>query len=138
MSNKQFKSQASSSRAVSTTSSATFGTSGIGGFAALQPFGRASASPLSYVYEPPDLSTISEPSVVVAFKNLQKKDSITKAKALEELQSYVASEKAKNKRVEDPTLQAWVGHDEWFHSILYQVVIQCCLLDLAIPTNIYR
>ncbi|MCJ1380931.1 hypothetical protein MMC17_004040 [Xylographa soralifera] len=108
MSKKQFKSQASSSRAVSTTLGAIFGTSGTGGFAASQPFGGASASPLSYVYESPDLSGISEPNVVVAFKNLQKKDSRTKAKALEELQSYISSEKLKKSGVEDPILEAWI------------------------------
>ncbi|MCJ1432310.1 hypothetical protein MMC27_001666 [Xylographa pallens] len=113
MSKKQFKSQASSSRAVSTTSGANFGTSGTGVFANLQPFGGASASPLSYVYEPPDLSSISEPNVVVAFKNLQKKDSITKAKALEELHLYIVSEKSKKSGVEDPILEAWVGPDGW-------------------------
>ena len=138
MSKKQFKSQASSSRAVSTTFGATSGTSGIGGFAASQPFGGASGSLLSYVYEPPDLSTISEPNIVVAFKNLQKKDGTTKAKALEELQSYIASEQFKQDGVEDPVMEAWVGHDGWFHSISCQIVIQCCLLDHAISTNIYR
>lgn len=68
---KKFKSQASSARAAS----------GLGGFGT---FGTA-VSPLSYIAEQPDLSQISEPNVVVAFKNLSKKDSVTKAKALDEL-----------------------------------------------------
>ncbi|MCJ1287927.1 hypothetical protein MMC26_007279 [Xylographa opegraphella] len=111
MSKKQFKSQASSSRAVSTTFGAPFGTSGTvgtGSFAASQPFGGTSASLLSYVYEPPNLSSISEPSVVVAFKNLQKKDGTTRAKALEELQSYIAADNFKKNGVEDPILEAWI------------------------------
>ncbi|MCJ1388866.1 hypothetical protein MMC18_001716 [Xylographa bjoerkii] len=108
MSKKQFKSQASSSRAASNSFGATLGSFGDGGFAAPLPFGAALASPLSYVYEPPDLSSISEPNVVVAFKNLQKKDSITKAKALEELQSYITSENVTKNGVEDPVLEAWI------------------------------
>ncbi|MCJ1398227.1 hypothetical protein MMC11_001424 [Xylographa trunciseda] len=108
MSKKQFKSLASSSRAFSNTFGATSGTLGDGSFAVSQPFGGASISPLSYVYEPPDLSSISEPNLVVAFKNLQKKDSITKAKALEELLSYITAEKVKPNGVEDPVLEAWI------------------------------
>ncbi|KAL8799123.1 MAG: hypothetical protein Q9182_006129 [Xanthomendoza sp. 2 TL-2023] len=106
MSKKQFKHQASSSRAASgafAASDGAFGTfaGGSGGF------GSVSSSPLSYVYEPPDLSNISEPNIVVAFKNLQKKDSITKAKALEDLQSHVSSPRTTN-GVEDAVLEAWI------------------------------
>ncbi|KAJ9659302.1 hypothetical protein H2198_003178 [Neophaeococcomyces mojaviensis] len=68
---KGFKSQASSARAAS-----TFG--GLGTF-------QTTTSPLSYIAEQPDLSQITEPQVVVALKNLGKKDSTTKAKALDEL-----------------------------------------------------
>ncbi|KAI4248736.1 MAG: hypothetical protein LQ352_005828, partial [Teloschistes flavicans] len=104
MSKKQFKSQASSSRAVSgafAASDGTLGTFGGGGF------GLVSSSPLSYVYEPPDLSAISEPNIVVAFKNVQKKDSTTKAKALEDLLQYTtALEKANG--VENAVLDAWI------------------------------
>ncbi|KAL8950264.1 MAG: hypothetical protein Q9222_003689 [Ikaeria aurantiellina] len=103
MSKKQFKSQASSSRAVSGAFSApdgTFGKIGGGGF------GIVSASPLSYVYEPPELSTISDPNVIVAFKNVQKKDSTTKAKALEDLQKYISAVEA-NAGVENAILDAW-------------------------------
>ena len=138
MSKKQFKSQASSSRAVSNTFGAPLEPFGDGGFTKSQPFIGASVSPLSYVYEPPDLSNISEPNIVVAFKNLQKKDSTTKGKALEELQSYITSDKVKQNGVEHPVLEAWVGHDGWLCSILCQIVIQFCLLDLTVPPDIHR
>lgn len=105
MSKKQFRSQASSSRAVSGAFAASDGVLGPfdgGGF------GGVSSSPLSYVYEPPDMSTISEPNIVVAFKNVQKKDSTTKAKALEDLLQYsTALEKANG--VENAVLDAWVS-----------------------------
>ncbi|MCJ1473647.1 hypothetical protein MMC13_002298 [Lambiella insularis] len=103
MSKKQFKSQASSSRAISSTFADTTGTFGN------STFGAAPASPLSYVYEFPDLSRISEPNVVVAFKNLQKKDGTTKAKALEDLQAYVISEKVGEEGVESPVLETWIN-----------------------------
>ncbi|KAL8740038.1 MAG: hypothetical protein Q9184_008539, partial [Pyrenodesmia sp. 2 TL-2023] len=100
---KAFKPQASSSRAVSGAfapadgAPARFG----GGF------GAVPASPLSYVYEPPDLSNISEPNVVVAFKNLQKKDSTTKAKALEDLQNFVSGLDSRD-GVEEAVLETWI------------------------------
>ncbi|KAF2807951.1 uncharacterized protein BDZ99DRAFT_420629 [Mytilinidion resinicola] len=98
MSKRQVKAQASSSRAASSA----FG-SGFGAASAIA-FG-ASSSPLSYVSEPPDLSAISDPNVVVAFKNLSKKDSTTKAKALEDLQTYISSVGG---QVEDGILEAWI------------------------------
>ena len=107
MSKKQFKYQASSSRAASGPFNAVdgaFGSSTRGGGA----FGAVSSSPLSYVYEPPDLTSISEPNTVVAFKNLQKKDSTTKAKALEDLQRHLSSQNS-NDNVEDAVLGAWVS-----------------------------
>ena len=108
MSKKTFKSQASSSRAVSgafTGDGLAFG-GGIGGTA----FGAVPSSPLSYVYEPPDLTGLSDPNVGVAFKNLQKKDGTTKAKALEDLQIYVSSLGVDTGGAEDAVLTAWVGH----------------------------
>ncbi|EOO00110.1 putative c3hc4 type (ring finger) zinc finger containing protein [Phaeoacremonium minimum UCRPA7] len=48
----------------------------------------SSGSSLSYLAEPPDFSSISDANVVVSFKNLLKKDSTTKAKALEDLVAY--------------------------------------------------
>ena len=98
MSKKSFKSQASSSKAAFGSSSATLGS---------VPFGRTSASTLSYVYEPPDLGQIADATIVVALKNLQKKDGTTKAKALEELQTYVSSLGEDRDALEDALLDAW-------------------------------
>lgn len=109
MSKKQFRSQASSSRAVSGVFGGSDGGLGGGAFGSAPTFGATSPSSLSYIYEPPDLSTISVPNVVVAFKSLQKKDSTTKSKALEELQAYVLSLKPDQGGVEDSILEAWVG-----------------------------
>ncbi|KAK8163654.1 RING zinc finger protein-like protein [Phyllosticta citrichinensis] len=95
MSKRQAKSHASSSRAAASG----FG----GGFGSFSSFG-SSASQLSYVSEPPDLSYISDANTVVLFKNLSKKDSTTKAKALEDLQSHITSPSG----VEDAVLEAWV------------------------------
>lgn len=110
MSKKQFKSQASSSRAVSGASGApegsAFGSTALGG---LSSFGTVPASTLSYFFEPPDLSAISEPNVVVAFKNLLKKDGTTKAKALEDLHAYLLSLRVERGGVEEAILEAWVG-----------------------------
>ena len=98
MSKRQFKSQASSSRAV-------FGNvAGFGGFGS-----GATRSTLSYLTEPPNLSSISDPNVVVAFKNLLKKDSTTKAKGLEDLRLHVlSSPHEKGGGVEQSILEAWV------------------------------
>jgi len=102
MSKKQFKAQASSSRAFS--AGGTFGSSLAGGSA----FGSAS-SPLSYLAEQPDLTAVSDPNVVVNFKNLSKKDSSTKSKALEELHAYVGSLIEQKQELEEAFLEAWVS-----------------------------
>lgn len=102
MSKKQFKAQASSSRAF--TSAGAFGSSLGAGSA----FGSAS-SPLSYLAEQPDLSAVSDPNIVVNFKNLSKKDTSTKSKALEDLQSYVSSLLEQKQELEEAFLEAWVG-----------------------------
>lgn len=109
MSKKSFKSQASSSRAVSGAFGQSEVSSSIGNFGVTSPFGAVPSSSLSYVYEPPDLSSISEPSIVVALKNLQKKDSTTKSKALEELQVYVLSLAVESGGIEEAILGPWVG-----------------------------
>lgn len=97
MSKRQFKSQASSSRAAPGT--------GFGGFG----FTSAAGS-LSYLTPPPDLTNISDANVVVAFKNLLKKDSTTKAKALEDLRAYVQLHPfEQGGGVEEAILEAWVG-----------------------------
>lgn len=90
------KAQASSARAASTFGASAFGSA---------PAFGASSSPLSYVSEPPDLSAISDPNVVVYFRNLSKKDSTTKAKALEDIQTHVAS---LQQPVEEGILEAWI------------------------------
>jgi E3 ubiquitin-protein ligase listerin len=91
---KQFKSQASSARA-----------GGLSGGFSSQTFGSSSSSILSYVQEPPDYSSLGDATVVVSFKNLSKKDATTKAKGLEELQTYV---EAQNGSIDDPYFEAWV------------------------------
>jgi hypothetical protein len=94
-----------SKRAAKSASSARAATTGFGASA----FGSSSAafgvalSQLSYVSEPPDLSGISDSNVVVYFRNLSKRDSTTKAKALEDIQAYIAKEPA-----EDGLIEAWV------------------------------
>ncbi|KAL9610067.1 MAG: hypothetical protein Q9167_005204 [Letrouitia subvulpina] len=104
MSKNKFRSQASSSRAVS----GAFGApSSAGLFGGTTAFGASTSSKLSYVYEPPDLGGIPKPNVIVSFKNLQKKDSTTKAKALEELQTYIASVSS-NDGLEQSILEAWI------------------------------
>lgn len=103
---KKFKSQASSSRAASTAFGAQFGA--FGGFPSSSQKQESSPSSLSYISEPPDLTRISQPQVVVGFKNLLKKDSITKAKALEELQEFITSSQSRNEALEDGLLEAWV------------------------------
>ena len=91
MSKRQFKPQASSGRATSST------------FGSVTAFG-AGSSPLSYLAEPPELSRISDPNVAVAFKGLSKKDSTTKAKALEDIQANVVA----SAEIEEGVLDAWV------------------------------
>ena len=109
MSKKQFKSQASSRRAVSGAFAVTDGSQNAGSFGGPPSLGGVSSSPLSYIYEPPFLSGISDPTVVVSFKNLQKKDSTTKAKALEELAAYIQSRYRKSEKIEEGILEAWLG-----------------------------
>ena len=106
MSKKPFKSQASSSRAVSNAFGGALEDASLG--APQSNFGGLAASPLSHVYEPPDLRTLADPNVVVAFKNVQKKDSITKTKALEDLQGYTVAS-SNRKGLEEAFLEAWVG-----------------------------
>ncbi|KAL5117422.1 hypothetical protein ACEQ8H_004738 [Pleosporales sp. CAS-2024a] len=88
---------ASSARAASALGSSVFGASSAAAFG-------VASSPLSYVSEPPHLAAISDPNVVVYFRNLSKRDSTTKAKALEDIQAYVAKVAA----VEEGLLEAWV------------------------------
>ncbi|KAK4442443.1 hypothetical protein QBC34DRAFT_25201 [Podospora aff. communis PSN243] len=66
--------------------------------------GFSSSTTLSYITPPPDLSSIPQ-EIVVPFKNLLKKDSITKAKALDEILSYV---RGHNGELDESILEAWV------------------------------
>jgi E3 ubiquitin-protein ligase listerin len=98
MSKRQFKSQASSSRVDPSA--------GFGGFGTV-----FAGSTLSYLSEPPNISSIADSNAVVAFKSLLKKDSTTKAKGLEDLRSFVQSHPyGRDGGVEQPILEAWVGH----------------------------
>ena len=99
MSKRQFKTSANSARAGAGLGG--FGNSGLG-------FGSAGYSTLSYVQVPPDYGSINDANVVVAFKNLAKKDGTTKAKALEDLQAHLSTSDVE---VEDGVLEAWVGRD---------------------------
>ncbi|EEP82339.1 predicted protein [Uncinocarpus reesii 1704] len=107
---KKFKSQASSSRAAS-------GALGSGAFGAFSQAGADQGdipSSLSYIFEPPDLSLVSQPQVVVAFKNLLKKDSTTKSKALEDLLDFVCDSESQGARLEDGFLDAWFVYNHAF------------------------
>ncbi|KAI1134401.1 hypothetical protein F5Y05DRAFT_422708 [Hypoxylon sp. FL0543] len=88
------------------TSGKTFTSSGSSSFGAFLPTSRG--TDLSYLAEPPDLSSIADANVVVSLKNLQKKDATTKAKALEELVGYVqAHPYEQDGGAEEPILEAW-------------------------------
>lgn len=99
---KKFKSQASSSRAAA----GAFGS--FGGFSGgLSNHGKESST-LTYIAAPPDLSRVADQQLVIAFKNLQKKDDITRMKALEELREHISAVMEKNGTLDDGFLDAWV------------------------------
>lgn len=103
MSKYHLKAQASSVRNASLGAS-VFGT-GFGNAGAA--FG-ASASKLSYLADQADVSSLSDPNLVVIFRNLSKKDTTTKAKALEELQAFVAELRGRQEEVDESFLSAWI------------------------------
>lgn len=123
MSKKAYKSQASSARAASGAFGGAFGSDS-------NVFGGVPSSSLSYVYEPPDLSGLSDLNVSVAFKNLQKKDSTTKSKALEELQNYTGA--LGKDGVEETVLEAWVRFPRSF-SVAVIVMNLLLLRSRSIP-----
>lgn len=86
-------------RTASPFSAFTFGSGGL----------SLSASPLSAYQEPPDLGGISNPSVVVLFKNLSKHSDVTKSKALDELQKEVERLNEAKLPLDDGFLSAWVS-----------------------------
>ncbi|WEW54912.1 hypothetical protein PRK78_000339 [Emydomyces testavorans] len=100
---KKFKSQASSSRAAS----GAFGAGSFGAFSQTNAEQGGVPSTISYIFEPPDLSLLSQPQVVVAFKNLSKKDSTTKSKALEDLLDFVCDLDIQEGQLENGFLEAW-------------------------------
>lgn len=68
-----------------------------------------SSGSLSYLSEDPDLSSLSDPNIVVSFKNLLKKDNTTKSKALADLIQYTqAHPNETDGGVEEAILEAWV------------------------------
>ena len=99
---KKFKSQASSSRAAA----GAFGS--FGGFSGTFGSGGREPSSLTYITEPPDLSRISDQQLVIAFKNLLKKDDITRTKALEELKDHISLVEGRKGTLDDGFLDAWV------------------------------
>lgn len=87
-----------------------------GGNRASSGFGRGSQFRLSYITPPPDLRQIPS-EVSVPFKNLLKRDSITKQKALEDIVAYIKSFPTKiagreqdgnAEDIPDSALVAWV------------------------------
>lgn len=104
MSKRQVKSQASSERAAvgARSNDSNAGSHIFGGI-------HEKSSNLSYVAEPSNLYMISHPNVKITFKNLSKRDSTTKSKALEDLQSHLSSVEAGEEQLEDGVLEAWVG-----------------------------
>ncbi|KPM36530.1 hypothetical protein AK830_g10052 [Neonectria ditissima] len=83
--------------------------SGLGAFGGFGGSGSGSGSSLSYLTEPPSLAGVSDPNVVVSLKNILKKDSTTKAKALEDLLAYVLAHPfEKDGGVEEAVLEVWV------------------------------
>jgi hypothetical protein len=79
--------------------------SGFGGFSSQS----TSSGSLSYLSEDPDLSSLSDPNIVVSFKNLLKKDNTTKSKALADLIQYTqAHPNETDGGVEEAVLAAWV------------------------------
>ncbi|EQL34360.1 hypothetical protein BDFG_03719 [Blastomyces dermatitidis ATCC 26199] len=103
---KKFKSQASSSRAAF----GGFGNSAgaFGKFSTDSMTQGGASSSLSYIAEPPDLSRISQPQLVVSFKNLLKKDTTTKTKALEDLQDFLCAQDTRSESLEDGLIEAWI------------------------------
>lgn len=97
--------------------------SGGGGFAGFTGTSDSGGS-LSYLVEPPSFTAISDPNAVVSFKNVLKKDSVTKAKALEELLSYVqAHPYEQDGGVEEAILDVWVWETQ---SVLESTSLMSC------------
>ncbi|KAF4123082.1 E3 ubiquitin-protein ligase listerin [Geosmithia morbida] len=77
---------------------------GFGGFGS-----SGGRSKLSYLAEPPSFVAVADPNVVVAFKNVLKKDGTTKAKGLEELVNHAQSHPfEQGGGVDEAVLDVWV------------------------------
>lgn len=85
---------------------ASFGSQALAA-ASLDGFAK-SKSGLAYLSDRQDLSSILDPHAVVQFKNLLKRDRMTKARALEELISYAQAHPFESGGVEDGILDVWV------------------------------
>lgn len=73
-------------------------------------FGSVSSGTLSYLTEPPSFAAVSDPNLVVSLKNLLKKDSTTKTKALEDLLYYVQAHPFdQGPGVDEALLDIWVS-----------------------------
>lgn len=93
---------------LASSGSAAFASAGRSGFGGA--FSTSSTTNLSYLSEIPDFSSISDANVVVSFKNVLKKDSTTKAKALEDLLQYALEHPyEQGGGVEEAVLDAWVS-----------------------------
>jgi Uncharacterized conserved protein, contains RING Zn-finger len=108
---KKFKSQASSSRAAASA----FGS--FGGFSGGLSSEGKEPSALTYIAAPPDLSRIAEQQLVIVFKNLLKKDDITRLKALEELRDHILTVEETKGTLDDGFLDAWVCIDRFYIKI---------------------
>lgn len=73
---------------------------GFGGF-------RSSSTSLSYLAPPPDFAGIPH-EVVVAYKNLTKKDSTTKEKALQDILVYVQALGTQGRVPDEPVIDVYV------------------------------
>lgn len=114
---KKFKSQASSSRAAASA----FGS--FGGFSGGLSSEGKEPSALTYIAAPPDLSRIAEQQLVIAFKNLLKKDDITRLKALEELRDHISTVEKTKGTLDDGFLDAWVCIDHFYIKILSNNIV---------------
>lgn len=131
MSKKNYKSQASSSRVIPSGSGPV---SGFSGNSLVSGFGVSPPSSLSYVYEPPELSLISDSNIQKAFKSLQKRDSVTKSKALEDLQAHLTALHDQGLSIQDSILEAWVR--QLTISFWSDHNLMCS--DYSLPEDIHR
>lgn len=78
------------------------------GFGAFGGFATTDTSNLSYLSEFADYTSLSDPNVIIAFKNIQKRDTATRQRGVEDLLAYAqAHPHDKDGGVEDAVLEAW-------------------------------